>query len=159
MMGSPFARKRLRTAEFRFEVEDSTAAAAALKRARNAAFLARVQKTEHSDELERAAAEAQKAYDDCFEVVRFRQNTSAVQLLEQRRAEVEPARADDYHWWSDAESYEVGLIAASAVDLDWSPEQWCAELGEDRWTIQDRRDLLAAAFEANMRVAYDAGKG
>jgi hypothetical protein len=157
---NPFARKRLRTAEFRFEVEDSAGPRAALAEAKQRLVLAGIGKSGDTASQQAQVDAAQKAYDECFEIVRFRQNTGAIELLEQSRVDRgEDERPDGYLWWTDPDSFEIGLIIASAVDVDLTAEQWVAELAEPRWTIQDRKALLGAAYEANVRVAYDVGKG
>lgn len=158
---SVFGRKRKRSAEFRFEVEDSEAARRRLDQARRTAQIVRLGESDEAKaDAERTLEDAQAAYDACFEVVRFEQNTAALEEIEQRVAE-RPDRDGEkgYRWWHDPESLPVELISACCVTVEWTPKEWVEELTSDRWTIQDRRALFEAAMQANARVAYDVGKG
>jgi sulfur carrier protein ThiS len=156
----PLARKRLRTTRFRFEVEDSETALVELNNAKTAQLLGRTRGADATvvAELEQSVVRAQKAYDDCFDTIEFRQNSDAVELYMQRIADRADDDDDSVVWWKDPASPEVELIASCAVDVDYTPAEWSEEITE-RLTPQDRIAILQAAMEANSRVGYNVGKG
>lgn len=179
----PLDSKRRRTERFRFEVEDSSDAQAALADANLALFRA-ARDSPGGKAAEAALAQAKQALDACYGTVTLRALPPRVQLhfqqeVAERVAETEVAHAAAVAeaeaagdppppdpeppaptWLAD--SLEIRLIAACDAD-GRSPERWATVLDLDGdWSLEDRTALLDACYTVNTRHTFDPtvlGKG
>jgi hypothetical protein len=173
----PLTSKRRRTETFRFEVADTSDAAAAMTEAR----LLRLRASSEDDrKVARAAEEeAQAKLDACYGTVTLQSLPPSVHLAfqqefaerdavrERERREIvkvaedagqdppEPDPEPERVWSED--DVEVRLIAA--CDKDGRPAKvWADVLASDDWSIPERDELYALALKANSpKRQFDLG--
>lgn len=65
-----------------------------------------------------------------------------------------PEQAKDGAAWND-ETFNYGLLEATAIDSDLSADDWRRELADEKWTNADRRQLVLAAVRAQRQTLAD----